>query len=417
MKGMHWIIYRSLWTLASPLVLAWICVQSWRSAGLSQLRARLGQPVQGSFDAWIHCASVGEVNAATPLVRALHARGLQLLVTTLTPTGLAQAQRRLSDQASLRLLPVDWRWTLRRFMSDLNCPQLLLVETELWPTLITTARKKGMCVRIINGRLSAKTLHSPRWWQAILRDLLQQQVQQVLARNEQDAISFQQLGVTEQQLRVTGNLKLLDTPDQPAQRLHTPPYVLLASSHAPEELTLAHLWQSIPELPTLVIVPRHPNRGNELADALQQQGIAVSQRSRQQPPAPHAVLLADTWGELSHWMAHAELVIMGGSFAPKGGQNPLEAARLGKSILTGPDMRNFHTEVTQLQSRQAIFVCRDWLDLMQQLQWLLANPHERQAMGQRACDWLNEHQQPIMTNTLLGLADTPSGCAKMPIFD
>ncbi|MBD3766547.1 MAG: hypothetical protein IE928_01175 [Gammaproteobacteria bacterium] len=396
--------YQLLLWLLSPLVFAWLIKEAWQHKSLTLLRARLGQSTAIKADHWFHCASVGEVNAIAPVLQALAQQGQSLLVTTFTPTGLEQAQRRFGQlhHIQLRLLPLDWRWTMQRFLASLDCPNLTLVETEFWPNLIQLAHQQGRTIRLINARITHKTLCAPHWWRQLLVELLSQQVSHILCRNDQDERDFRQLGVNGEQIQVIGNLKWCDqTPDNLPHLLNRP-YVLLASSHDPEELELAKRWQATAELPTLVMVPRHPKRATDIVKQFTQAGIAFSQRS-QNHQHTQGILLADTFGELTAWMAHAELVVMGGSFAPKGGQNPLEAIRLAKLVLSGPDMRDFAEEVSQLAPLGALIQVNQFDELIAKIQHYLAHNELRETGALAGQVWLAQHQRHILAKALTAL--------------
>lgn len=398
------LLYRLLLSLVSPLLLGWLLREAWQQQSRATLSARLGKtdPIQADY--WFHCASVGEVNAVAPLVFALQAQGKRLLITSFTPTGLTQAQRRFSALAGieLSLLPIDWQWTLKRFLARLDCPQLVVVETEFWPNLIQLAHQRNIRISLINARITHKTLSAPQWWRKLLISLLDEQVAQILCRNTQDLNDFRQLGVTGNHIKVLGNLKWCDTISNALPRFYAAPYVVFASTHQPEEIELARLWQTNNNLPKLVIVPRHPKRGDEIVQAFQHEGIAISQRSHN-PDATHGILLADTFGELTAWMAHAELVIMGGSFAPKGGQNPLEAIRLGKLVLCGPDMRDFVVEVAQLRAMGALIQVDNMSELMTEIAQLLRQPEQSQQQEQAGQTWLLANQGQILNDYLQAL--------------
>jgi 3-deoxy-D-manno-octulosonic-acid transferase len=395
------IIYRLVLCLLSPVLLLWLLREAWQQKSWYWLGARLGKTEPIAADIWLHCASVGEVNAAAPLVESLHRQGKKLLITTFTPTGEQQAQRRFARLPSLqiRLLPLDWRWTMRRFMSRLDCSQLWLVETEFWPTLITEARQRGITINLINARISHKTLDAPRWWRRLLVQLLDEKISRILCRNEQDLADFRQLGMTGEHICVAGNLKWCDTIPTELPRLLDVPYIVFASTHQPEEIELARLWQQHCELSKLVIVPRHPKRGNDIATQLNNLGVMVGQRSKNAEKID-GIILADTFGELQSWMAHAELVVMGGSFAPKGGQNPLEAVRLGKLVFCGTDMRDFVVETEVLSKTGALIQVHDMNELAQAIQTEREHPHKIAAKGKAGQAWLAQNSQHILENYL-----------------
>ena len=398
------LLYRLLLALSSPLLLGWLLREAWQQKSLAHLASRLGKTRSIQADIWFHCASVGEINALAPLALSLHQQGKRLLITSFTTTGLAQAQRRFSvlTGVELCLLPMDWQWTVKRFLARLDCPQLVIVETEFWPNLIQLAHQKTMRISLINARITHKTLQTPHWWQRLLVGLLDEAIDQILCRNAQDLNDFRQLGVTKNHLKVLGNLKWCDAIDTALPHLYSAPYVVFASTHHPEEIELARLWHKNNNLPKLVIVPRHPKRGAEIVQRFQAEGMTISQRSHK-PDSTDGFLLADTFGELTAWMAHAELVIMGGSFAPKGGQNPLEAVRLGKLVLCGPDMRDFVVEVAQLSAMGALFQVNTMSELMTEISQRLRQPEQSQQQAQAGKTWLLANQGQILADYLQAL--------------
>jgi 3-deoxy-D-manno-octulosonic-acid transferase len=277
------------------------------------------------------------------------------------------------------------------------------METELWPTLIMNARKKGIRLKLVNGRLSPKTLNVPKLWRNLLAYLLTYQIGTCLLRSEQDKAYYIQLGVMPEKLQVTGNIKLCDESSQLLSQYYSASYIVFASTHEPEELQLARLWQQHPTLPKLVIVPRHPKRGKALVQVLSQAGILVSQRSVN-PDQHKGIIIADTFGELLSWMAYSEMVIMGGSFAPKGGQNPIEPARLGKFIIAGADMHDFADEaraLTQVGAMQSFPHIDE--SLIVYIKSLLKQPEQLVQKGALGRAWLLQTQQQVMTDTLIAL--------------
>ncbi len=398
-------LYRILMMLLSPVLLIW----AWRTAQTPEQRqSRLGKMVQPvTADIWIHCASIGEVNAAMTLVKLLLAQNTPFMITCFTPSGLAQAQARLAvmraDHIPCSLLPIDWHWTTKRFLSNIKVKELWLLETELWPMLLLNAKQQGIRLKLINGRLSSKTLEAPRWWRNLLAHLLTYTIGTCLIRSEQDKRYYETLGVMPEKLQVTGNLKHCDMPESEPIRLYHSPYIVLASSHAPEELELARIWQQHPTLPKLVIVPRHPKRGTHIIEQLTQAGILCSQLS-QQPDHYKGVVIADTFGQLLSWMAFAELVIIGGSFAPKGGQNPVEAARLGRSMITGPDMHDFAEEAEVFAQLGVLHTCAHIDEqLIQQIKQILKHPASLSEQGQLAQAWVTTSCQQVLHRTALAL--------------
>jgi 3-deoxy-D-manno-octulosonic-acid transferase len=289
---------------------------------------------------------------------------------------------------------------VNRFLSRIDCPQLWLVETEFWANLILSAHNKGIQLRLINARITHKTLHSPAWWRRLLVHLLDTHITQIFCRHAQDVQDFRTLGVTGSHIHAIGNLKWCDDQTPAAQRLLGNLYVVFASTHEPEELELARRWQQHPQLPQLVIVPRHPKRGTAIMKQFASAGIEAVQRSQSTTQDSKSIMLADTFGELISWMAYSELVIMGGSFAPKGGQNPLEAIRLGKCVLCGSDMRDFAEEVQALTPTGAIMSVDNMDHLIDAVIQQLQHPQILHEHGMEGKSWLIEHSRDILRHYL-----------------
>lgn len=351
--------YRALGALLAPAFACHAVLRALRDGGRLYLRERFGriEPASGPAPVWLHCASVGEVVTALPLLRALRAAGIgPLTVSTNTPTGHATARRRTEDDVRVVYLPIDRPRPVRRFLDRLRPRAALILETEIWPWLYGELHHRGIPIALVNARLSSRTLDAPRWWRAMAAHCLHQ-VATVLARSEADADGYRQLGAPAERIRVLGNLKLAAVTGAPPAPIELPrPFVLAASTHDDEERQLAAAWRDggNPDY-LLVIAPRHPERGDAIARALKADGHRVARRSAAEPIVPETgVYLADTLGELTGLMRGAALVIMGGSLVPHGGQNVLEPAAAGRAIVTGPHMDNFRAETRALQEAGAL---------------------------------------------------------------
>ena len=386
--------YRLLSLALAPVFAGHALRRARRDGGRDYLRERYGRiaPVEGPAPVWIHCASVGEVVTAVPLLEALHAAGIgPVALSTNTPTGHATARRRLAHGVRVVYLPLDRPRPVRRFLTRLRPRAGLILETELWPWLYAACRRRDIPLALVNARLSRRTLEAPRWWRAVARFCLQR-VDIVLARSDADAAGLRELGAPTERVRVIGNLKLAAAgggepvaPISPGR-----PFVLAASTHADEERRLADAWREHGDgRHLLVIAPRHPERGAAIARELAAAGHGVARRSRDEPvDVGTDVYLADTLGELTGLMAGAELVIMGGSLIPHGGQNVLEPARAGRAIVTGPHMDNFREETRALAEAGALRQAGDAAGVVAIAAELLADEGARFAMGRRGRDVL-----------------------------
>ncbi len=374
--------------LAVPLA-AYTLWQALREKDLRYLRERFGfyRPAGGKRPLWLHAASVGEVNAALPLLETLarHAPDTPLLLTTTTPSGARTAAAKLPPSVRHAYFPIDWAGAVRRFLSCHRPSCALVMETELWPNLYRRCSAQNIPLLIVNGRLSARTRRA-RPWLRRLYSLCLQQVSAVLARSEHDRIAFLSLGAARERCEVIGNIKFAAAPSargvEPIDLKR--PYVLAASTREGEEKLVVEAWkESGAAERLLVIAPRHPKRLAQILTDLE--GEAISVRSRGEAITDTTrVYLADTFGELPGLIAGAELVFMGGSLVPKGGQNLLEAAALGRAPLFGPHMENFLCESEVLLSQGGALQVRDPRQLASEIRRLLGDASLRREMGEKA---------------------------------
>lgn len=394
-------LYQSLIRLLAPLILLWLGLEAYlRQGGWRFIQQRLGfnYSLGSRKGIWLHCASVGEVKAIEALIRS---RPQQTwLLTTNTPTGfrIAQAlQADMGESLTLAYLPIDWPFAIRRFIRHYQPAQLWVVETELWPNLYRVCAQADIPITLINARLSRKTLQAPQWLKKQYQNCLHH-VSKILARSQAEAQRFIALGAEAEKISILGNLKLaglneLAVPSRVIER----DYVLLASSHHDEELQIAQIWQQSLEQPLerselLVIVPRHPKRAIKIQAQLKAVAIRAELASQSTLTAGTRVWIQDSFGELMPLYAHAKLVIMGGSFVPKGGHNFLEPAAFARAIITGADNSDFADELAIFQQQDAIRVAADYSALQSEISHLLDDDDLRQQLGHRAQQTLQ--QQP-----------------------
>lgn len=384
--------YRALITALAPLLAGhalWQAMQA-RDPRLARQKLGIGIPLRTDHPLWLHMSSVGEVNAARPLVDALRRRypDLPIVVTTFTPTGAATAVAAFGPGIEHVYLPLDCRHAVRRFLRRIRPRCALVMETEIWPRLFHQCRADGIPLLIVNARLSQRTLGRPAWMRRILARALAN-VDRILARSETDARGYAALGAADQ-TTVIDNIKFAhaDSDATASTPIALPrPYVVAASTHDDEELQLARAWLAagLGATHLLVIVPRHPKRKAAILAQLRPLGALLAVRSDGDPVGADTLLyLADTFGELSRFIAGAELVFVGGSLVPRGGQNVIEVARAGKVALFGPHMENFADERDLLLTAEAAIGTSDAGALMREATALLADPERRQVIGRRA---------------------------------
>ena len=345
---------------------------------------------------WLHAVSVGEVNAAAPLVtRLLHDHpGLRLVVTTITPTGSERVQALWGDAVVHVYLPYDLPGAVARFLDHFRPMVALIVETELWPNLLFGCRDRGTPAYILNARLSARSLRGYRVLGPLIRRALRS-VHLVAAQSEDDGRRFVRLGARPERVVVTGNLKFDTLPvdntdfvrEFRGQRGGGPTWIA-ASTHEDEEAAVldAHrmLLQRHPDA-VLLWAPRHPERFRAVAQRAADAGFAMATRSEQRwPRAGVQVFVIDTLGELARFYACAKIAFVGGSLQPVGGHNLLEPAATGTAILSGPHLHNFADIAKRLREADAMHLVEDGAALGAALLELFANEDARERMAANA---------------------------------
>jgi 3-deoxy-D-manno-octulosonic-acid transferase len=358
--------YLALLLVASPW-LAWQALRKgkYRQGAAAKLlgRTHLRQGPQPCL--WLHAVSVGEVNlAAGTLDRFAAAHpGWDVVVSTTTRTGYELAQRKYADRFQVCYCPLDFSWAVRNALGRIRPTLLVLAELELWPNLILAARRRGVRVAIVNGRLSDRSFRRYRRVRPLVAAVLRR-IDLIAAQDAETARRFCELGADPDAVTTTGSLKydgaLTDRRHPRIQTLRTlagipedAPVFLAGSTQAPEEAyaleAFRRLRPSHPQL-RLILVPRHAERFEEVAQLLERSGLPWRRRSALGDGAGEtpSVLLVDVIGELGAWWGTATVGFVGGSFGSRGGQNMLEPAALGVATSFGPNTWNFRDIVAQL---------------------------------------------------------------------
>jgi 3-deoxy-D-manno-octulosonic-acid transferase len=386
--------YRSLSSVAAPLAPALIrqrLKQGKEDPERIGERRGLSRDVRTSGPlVWIHGASVGEVLAAASLIERLRALNLRILLTSGTVTSAAIVARRFPPDVIHQYVPYDSPRYVARFLDHWRPSLALFIESDLWPNLILQASSRRVPMVLINGRMSPRSF--PRWRRArnTISALLGQ-FEVCLAQSDTDAERFSALGA--RNVITTGNLKLdvAAPPADPAKleklmaMTRGRPIIASASTHPGEEEILidTHLRLAgfFPGLLS-VIVPRHPDRGNAVAGLVAAAGLRFTQRSREELPAANTeIYIADTLGELGLFYRLAPVVFMGGSLIPHGGQNPIEAVKLGAAIVHGPQVFNFSDVYDALDKAGGAREANSQEMLVKQLGQLLADPKACEAQA------------------------------------
>ena len=365
------LVYTGLWTVATPAIAAYLL---WRSRRQPAYRSGWCERFLGRYRGqrtgpcvWIHAVSVGETRAAAPLVLALRARypELSLLVTHMTPTGRDTAIELFGNQVSHAYLAYDYRFSVAHFLHHWRPVVGIVMETEIWPNLMVAARAAGVPMLLVNGRLSAKSLRNAMRWRSLMRPATRG-FARILAQGDDDATRFAALtgDANVSSIVRVGNLKFdIDVPvaqrelamrfrERIASGGSGPRSILLfASTREGEEAAIFDAWMRRASRvdarisgtsPLLVVVPRHPQRFDEVSALASARGLIAQPRSDGRPVAADTqVWIGDSMGELFAYYLVADVAYVGGSLVPLGGQNLIEAAAVGCPVLIGPHTFNF----------------------------------------------------------------------------
>ncbi len=357
-------------------------------------------PAKGAV--WVHACSVGEVGSVASLIHRLLDEGKHVHLTVVTRTGFAHAKRLFGDKITQSWLPWDLPGLMPRFLNHLQPSLLLLCETEFWPGMLKACKRNNVPVVGINTRISDRSFpkyHATRkLWQRWLAP-----VSLFLAQSEQDASRLHALGIAKDKIKAVGNLKFaIAAPKVNSQQLRRHvdasqkrPILIVASTHDDEEaqiIPLIKTWQQhCPELLTL-IVPRHPERFDDVAKLLSQQAVSYS-RYEEARTGSESVILVDAMGVLTGLYTIADLAFIGGSLVAIGGHNPLEAAICGRGVITGPHVQNFRAVMQDMQHEGAAIIVENKTELEQAISRLLQKPEElKQLHAQAALFMQHQHQ-------------------------
>ena len=361
----------------------------WNERYASYPEVRVQAPV------WLHAVSVGEVNAAAPLVDRLlrDHPALRIVVTTITPTGSERVQSLWGESVVHVYLPYDLPGAVGRFLAHFRPALALIVETELWPNLLFACRDRGIPSFILNARLSARSLHGYRVLDPLIRRALRS-VRLVAAQSEADAARFVRLGADPSRVVVTGNLKFDTPPVDHADfvrefRGHrgSGPVWIAASTHEDEEAAVLEAHRALlrrwPDA-LLLWAPRHPERFRAVAQRLREAGWRVRTRSEERWPGDAQAFVVDTLGELTRFYACAQVAFVGGSLQPVGGHNLLEPAATCTAILSGPHLHNFADIARRLREADAMRVVEEAGALGDAVAAQFAEPDARARMAANA---------------------------------
>jgi len=399
-------LYTAAWQVVAPLapLRLW-----WRGRAEPGYRERIGERYGRYTDAppagevvWIHAVSVGETRAAAPLVERVRAArpGATIVVTSMTATGRETARALFAPNVIQAWLPYDLPGAMRRFLEHFHPSLGLVMETELWPNLVAEAAIARIPIFLVNARLSERSARGYARIGPLIRPLLGA-LAGVAAQTRADADRLEALGARD--ATVTGNLKFdIGVPADAGALAHSlralygdRPVMLAASTRDGEEAMLLDALgrRPLPAETLVVIVPRHPQRFDEVAALLRARAVAHMRRSAGRAvPADVGVVLGDSMGEMPGYYGASDVAFVGGSLAPLGGQNLIEAIAAGVPVLVGPHTFNFAEAAARAVEAEAAIRVADADDLVAKAALLLADPARRAAMRVHAQGFLAAHR-------------------------
>lgn len=398
------LVYNLLLWLAVPRIVWHLLARSRREPGYrAHVAERFGhyeftiaQPLL-----WIHAVSVGETRAAQPLIDALLARhpGHAILLTHMTPTGRDTGEEVFGNRVRRCYLPYDYPFAVRRFLEHFRPAAGLLMETELWPNLIAGCHARNIPLALVNARLSEKSFRRYRLAGGFVRDTLSA-LHGIAAQTEDDATRFRALGAP--RVTVTGNIKFDVAP--PAAlvargqawraALAGRQVWLAASTREGEEALVLDAYAALRVTGVLlVLVPRHPQRFDEVARLAEARGLRLQRRSSDAVPGPDTqVWLGDSMGELFAYYAACDCAFVGGSLLPFGAQNLIEACAVGAPVVIGPHTFNFAQAVRGAVEAGAALQVPDCAELARAVHEILEDPARAHAMSRAGRAFAERHR-------------------------
>lgn len=401
-------LYTLLWYLALPLIPLRLW---WRGRREPGYRTAIGERFGRYGDRrlarhgdliWVHAVSLGETRAAAPLIERISREhpDAEILLTSMTASGREAGRALYGERVLQAWLPYDVPFAVEAFLDGFRPRAGLLVETELWPNLVHACSRRGVPVHLVNARMSERSAAGYAKTSALTRPMLQA-LAGVAAQTRVDAERLERLGARD--VVVTGNLKFdLDVPDAMLARgaalrdaigRQRPVWLAASTREGEETLLLDALARAPASDALLLLVPRHPQRFDEVEALLRSRGIAFARRTSAVPAtAATRVLLGDTMGEMLAYCAAADVAFVGGSLLPLGGQNLIEPIAVGVPTLVGPHTFNFAEATERAIEAGAARRVHDADELLATVDALLGDPPARAGMRNAATAFLAEHR-------------------------
>jgi 3-deoxy-D-manno-octulosonic-acid transferase len=384
------IIYNLILYLISPYLISRVLIEAIRrKSGISFIRQRLGLFSKKLFKEpiWIHASSVGETKVAISLYKSLSKKFPEETFLITTNTSSSRSIIPTNKNLEHAYLPLDWLFTTRRFINLINPRICILIETELWPNLISICKNNNISIIIANARLSKRTTESPSFIKRVYKKVLLD-IDLILCKSNRDKEKYIQLGYLDKNIKVIGNLKYADTNNTiyNNENIVNRKYVLALSTHPDEERQIITEWMRINEKKVLlVIMPRHPERLGDILSDIPLDMLSISIRSKNEPIKKSTqIYIADTYGEANLFLEHCEFVYLGGSLVDHGGQNFMEAASYGKTIIVGPYMYNFIEETEEFLKNNAMIMVKSSPTLKHVFERLIKSKQRRELFGANA---------------------------------
>ncbi len=406
-------LYSFLLYLIFPLVIFRLL---WRSRSNPAYRQRIGERLglvrldSDKAIIWIHAVSVGETIAAQPLIEALihQYSDHRIWVTTTTPTGSDRVKALFGDRVAHVYFPYDLPDVVARFIRRIKPKLLIVIETEIWPNLFAKCKKENIPLVLVNARLSERSTQKYLKLQNLVKETLVN-ISLIAVRSSVDADRFKQLGASNTQISVAGNIKFdfkVDEKQVEQGKQWREQWVknnlvwVVASTHAGEDEVILSIYQNLlKQFPSLllVLVPRHPERFDDVFSLCNEvKGLSVLRHSKVETykNTEANIILGDSMGEMQSWFATADVVFMGGSLVETGGHNPIEPIAQGMPVVSGPHMFNFDDISAQLSEEDLLFICELSNDIEEILSYLLKQALNKESTNikYKANKFMQQHQ-------------------------
>ena len=395
------LIYTAIFYLALPLYFVRLIIRAVQNPDyLKRWGERLGYgsnlPTEGKTVLWIHAVSVGEVNASIPLVRSLldTYSNSEILVTTSTPTGSKILLDKMGARVKHQYVPLDLPACLNVFLDRWNPKAVIVLETEIWPNILSMCKERGIFTALVNARLSEKSKDKYNLVKPLAAEALGN-LDLLIAQYDSDADRFKEIN-NSLKIEVCGNLKF---DQQVPEEMHSisssirdswsddgqRPTLIAASTHETEEEFVLDAFLEIlgeAKEALLILVPRHPERFETVFEYIQNRELSVARRSNKDDVTPKTqVLLGDTMGELNFLYSVSDVAFVGGSLVDHGGQNLLEPASLGLPLSSGKSLRNFQEIADELQESKALFLIEEQKELSDFFIDMISKPKKSARIG------------------------------------